>query len=1054
MENTQQKITRSKTGTRKEADPASQTATQSATLNLPNAIDQGRSATKGPPSKEVPSKDILPHGGSAAELPSSDAHDSDGEESLDLITKVPQTVKEVIDTTSVPPEASVGDQRSHVWEKIKEAQTAGDAILTKILLAAYKDLDDLADTLTPPKITRSSSALPVLSTVESKTEIATSATVTELEDNLVYAVGTVTSHQDIGFTPYFDENIRKLKAPLPLTIFDREWQKKAIAAHLTIKPSKSSEDKAYRGLAYHDEWTQSHSSWTNNHRSFYITLQDVYNKKLFAEKLRIHKENCDEIADVYGFMTAFRYDMQTRMNAFAHRVPSKDGAAIPDISVKQMVVVEQCYSTVRSFGEASWKDNNYAPGFSHAGYDPDTGLRRPDFHKSASYQSTFNKEKQHQPNHQERRREKRWFNENAQHNTSNKPYGFENKHHYQNFNNNHNQFDYVNYNQHPYNTQHQHPYNTHPYNAPYQNNQGGSNPNRGFVGGSKRFKGANSGFESGGRGGGSKDEQDNNKQVIWPTGVKCEMDVPKWQLALKSAGLLPSLNHVLDGFKFGFDQGIPKHRLGTLRWFTPDNHSSAENSREKIQSSIKEEVSNGRMFGPFTHEEVARKYEFFRTSPLGSVVNADGKMRPINNLSFPKRNSETPSVNSFVNKLDFSTTWDDFKIVSEFFRNSESQYELALFDWAKAYRQIPTLESQWPFLMVKDLNGGLYIDTRITFGGVAGCGSFGIPADAWKKIMEHEFNVVKVFRWVDDNLFVKNLSSLCDMKSITARSVSLGVATSEEKSTMFANEQKFIGFVWNGIEKTVRLTDKKLEERKNQIAVFLEERATFTFNEAEVLAGRLNHVSLLLPQLRCYIRSVYRWMNQWKKRWANREIPQDVRDDLKFWTDTLNNYQHTRLCPLTTPIEIKWVGDASTSYGIGVLVGDNWAQLKLKPGWEQAAPPRSIAWLETVAIRIGILMLQVIKPDLKGNNFIVYTDNTTTQSTLRSRKSKDHHSNLEWKEIQRLLIEMELDITPKRVVSKENTADGLSRGVVAPHTPRNRVIFPIPADLEKFMYHS
>ncbi|KAA1072572.1 hypothetical protein PGTUg99_019740 [Puccinia graminis f. sp. tritici] len=346
MENTQQKITRSKTGTRKEVDPASQTATQSATLNVPNALGQDRSATKGPPSKEVPSKETLPHGGSAAEPPSSDAHDSDGEESLDLITKVPQIVKEVIDTTSVPPEASVGDQRSHVWEKIKEVQAAGDAILTKILLTAYKDLEDLADTITPPKITRSSSALPVLSTVESKTEIATSATVTELEDNLVYAVGAVTSHQDIGFTPYFDENIRKLKAPLPLTIFDREWQKKAIAAHLTIKPSKSSEEKAYRGLAYHDEWTQSHSSWTNNHRSFYITLRDVYNKKLFAEKLRIHKENCDEIADVYGFMTAFRYNMQTHMNAFAHRVPSKDGAAIPDISVKQMVVVEQCYSTV------------------------------------------------------------------------------------------------------------------------------------------------------------------------------------------------------------------------------------------------------------------------------------------------------------------------------------------------------------------------------------------------------------------------------------------------------------------------------------------------------------------------------------------------------------------------------------------------------------------------------------------------------------------------------------------------------------------------------------
>jgi hypothetical protein len=31
---------------------------------------------------------------------------------------------------------------------------------------------------------------------------------------------------------------------------------------MLLKPLKSSEDKAYRGLAYHNEWTQTHSAWT------------------------------------------------------------------------------------------------------------------------------------------------------------------------------------------------------------------------------------------------------------------------------------------------------------------------------------------------------------------------------------------------------------------------------------------------------------------------------------------------------------------------------------------------------------------------------------------------------------------------------------------------------------------------------------------------------------------------------------------------------------------------------------------------------------------------
>jgi hypothetical protein len=535
---------------------------------------------------------------------------------------------------------------------------------------------------------------------------------------------------------------------------------------------------------------------------------------------------------------------------------------------------------------------------------------------------------------------------------------------------------------------------------------------------------------------------------VWPTAVKCEMNLREWQIALTNANLLPEMNHILEGFLNSFDQGIPDHIVGEDKWYTPDNHSSAIEAKEKIQKSIKEEVAAKRMFGPFSHEEVAKHFSFFRSSPLGSVVNADGKMRPINNLSFPKKDDNIRSVNSFVNKADFSTTWDDFKIVANFFRTHQERVDLALFDWAKAYRQIPTKISQWRYLMVKDLDGNLFVDTRITFGGVAGCGSFGLPADAWKKIMESEFDVVKIFRWVDDNLFKKSTKSTCDMEAVALRSVKLGVATSVEKCTKFAQEQKFIGFIWDGWNKTVRLPTSKLEQRKTQISEFLKPEAEFKFTDVEVLAGRLNHVSLLLPQLRCYSRSIYRWMNEWKKKWATRVVPSDVIEDLSFWLTTLNSYSNTRLCPLVDPTEINWVGDASTSFGLGVIVGKRWAQLRLKENWEEAEPKR------TIAIRVGVLMLLLIGTNVKGRNFIVWTDNTTTESVLRSRKSKDFHSNNEWKRIQELLIHEDIDITPLRVISKDNVADGLLRGVQRPHVSENRVWFDIPVDLSPFMFHA
>ncbi|EHS62704.1 uncharacterized protein PGTG_22607 [Puccinia graminis f. sp. tritici CRL 75-36-700-3] len=505
------------------------------------------------------------------------------------------------------------------------------------------------------------------------------------------------------------------------------------------------------------------------------------------------------------------------------------------------------------------------------------------------------------------------------------------------------------------------------------------------------------------------------------------------------ANLLPELQGVLDGFIHGYDQGIPKHGIGALRWFTPENHSSAVLARDKIHASISQEV-----------ESQAN----VRTSPLGLVVNADGKMRPINDLSFPKKDLTIPSVNSFVNKSHFETTWDDFNIVTEFFRQNDGQFDLALFDWEKAYRQVPTRMDQWPFLMVQDLDGGLFIDTRITFGAVAGCGSFGIPADAWKRIMTHEFDVEKIFRWVDDNLFVKRSSKSFSIRDIVSRSLELGVQTNEEKCSDFSIEQKFIGFVWNGRDSTVRLPKPKLEQRITQIEVFLVPKAEFKYNDAEVLAGRLNHVSYLLPQLRAYLRGVYRWMNEWKKKMATRTVPADVISDLAFWRESLLNFEHTRLVQSCEEKELNWVGDASTGFGIGVLIGHRWCQFRMKETWREGTPSRGIAWLETVAIRLGVLMLIELHLVAKGTNCVVWTDNTVTQATLVSKKSKDAFVNDEWKIIQTLLITNQLDITPKRVASKDNRADALSRGIQKPHVKENRVWVDIPNDLVPFLFHA
>jgi hypothetical protein len=93
--------------------------------------------------------------------------------------------------------------------------------------------------------------------------------------------------------------------------------------------------------------------------------------------------------------------------------------------------------------------------------------------------------------------------------------------------------------------------------------------------------------------------------------------------------------------------------------------------------------------------------------------------------------------------------------------------------------------------------------------------------------------------------------------------------------------------------------------------------------------------------------SLYRWLKSWVHRMASRPPPEDALQDLTLWKETLENFEETRIICWGEPLDINWVGDASTSFGIGVLIGSRWAQFRiLHPERKE----RKIPLLETVAI--------------------------------------------------------------------------------------------------------
>jgi hypothetical protein len=155
-------------------------------------------------------------------------------------------------------------------------------------------------------------------------------------------------------------------------------------------------------------------------------------------------------------------------------------------------------------------------------------------------------------------------------------------------------------------------------------------------------------------------------------------------------------------------------------------------------------------------------------------------------------------------------------------------------------------------------------------------------------------------------------------------------------------------------------------------------------------------------------------------------------------------------------VDIKWVRDASSSFGIGVLVGHRWAQFKLKKGWKahlKLLEKGGIAWAETAAIRLGMLIVSKIR-QVQGKKFIVFTNNTTSESVVTKHRSRDRAVNKEWKKIQSLLVLLKCNIEAMRVTSAHNDADELLRGIGKRLKMEDCVVIGVPDDLTPVLQQS
>lgn len=229
--------------------------------------------------------------------------------------------------------------------------------------------------------------------------------------------------------------------------------------------------------------------------------------------------------------------------------------------------------------------------------------------------------------------------------------------------------------------------------------------------------------------------------------------------------------------------------------------------------------------------------------------------------------------------------------------------------------------------------------------------------------------------------------------------------------------------------------------------------ASFTAKEAASLHGKLVHMACIFPLIRPFLCSIAAFTTGFCSMHAHLHPSAAVRVDLP-WVQSLLSHLPNSI-PITdpSPVDIGWWGDASTSFGIGVIVQKHWAVWHWASGFK-VGPKRDfdISWAEATAIELGLrLALHLGKyftvyiipstdfyQPFKGIithqgasenvTYLVRSDDIGMVEVMNKGRSCSLQTNAVLKHVYQLQAENGFRLHTVYVPTRTNIADALSRG--------------------------
>ncbi len=118
-----------------------------------------------------------------------------------------------------------------------------------------------------------------------------------------------------------------------------------------------------------------------------------------------------------------------------------------------------------------------------------------------------------------------------------------------------------------------------------------------------------------------------------------------------------------------------------------------------------------------------------------------------------------------------------------------------------------------------------------------------------------------------------------------------------------------------------------------------------------------------------------------------------------------------------------WV-DASSDWGIAIVMEGQWRAWKLLPGWNCCN--RDIGWAESVTLEFAIYHL--IWAGFSHVRLLIHSDSQGTIGQYNKGRGKNRSTNDCIRRSVASMLHAHIDIIPEYVRSEDNIADGPSRG--------------------------